>query len=263
MMPSHVRGTPSFRGWPRLPRAGNLGHVPPAASRLATESPMTCAPALLVVAASVAAVVAAPPPTARKAVADTYHGVTVTDDYRWLEDWNDKDVQAWSDAQNAYARSVLDKLPGVDRPPRAAHEDHGGQDQSLRGAGRPRRASSSPCAASRPSSSRSSSSCRRRTSPSEAACWSTRTSSTRRARRRSTGSSRRPTASWSRCRSRRAAARSGDVHVFDVATGKQIGRGRSRASTAARPAATWPGRRTARASSTPATRAAASGRRRT
>jgi prolyl oligopeptidase len=54
-----------------------------------------------------------PPPTAKRPVTDTYHGVRVTDDYRWLEDWNNKEVRAWSDAQNAYARSILDKLPGT------------------------------------------------------------------------------------------------------------------------------------------------------
>ncbi|HLW66059.1 MAG TPA: prolyl oligopeptidase family serine peptidase [Gemmataceae bacterium] len=57
---------------------------------------------------------AAPPATPKKPVTDTYHGVAVTDDYRWLEDWNDKNVQKWSEAQNAHARSVLDKLPGVE-----------------------------------------------------------------------------------------------------------------------------------------------------
>jgi prolyl oligopeptidase len=55
-----------------------------------------------------------PPATKKQPVSDTYHGVTVTDDYRWLEDWNNKDVKAWSEAQNAYARGVLDKLPGVE-----------------------------------------------------------------------------------------------------------------------------------------------------
>jgi prolyl oligopeptidase len=57
---------------------------------------------------------ASPPATKKMPVSDTYHGVTVTDDYRWLEDWNNKDVKAWSEAQNAYARGVLDKLPGAD-----------------------------------------------------------------------------------------------------------------------------------------------------
>lgn len=46
------------------------------------------------------------PPTTRK--------LPVVDDYRWLESWDDPEVKAWSDAQNAYARSILDRLPGVD-----------------------------------------------------------------------------------------------------------------------------------------------------
>jgi prolyl oligopeptidase len=55
------------------------------------------------------------PPATRKApVTDTYHGVAVSDDYRWLEDWNDPAVRAWSNAQNQYARLILDSLPGVD-----------------------------------------------------------------------------------------------------------------------------------------------------
>jgi prolyl oligopeptidase len=61
-----------------------------------------------------ATAIAAPPAAPKKPVTDTYHGVAVTDEYRWLEDGNDKDVQKWSEAQNAHARSVLDKLPGVD-----------------------------------------------------------------------------------------------------------------------------------------------------
>src|SRR5262249_37506105 len=54
-----------------------------------------------------------PPETARLPVVDEYHGEKVTDPYRWLEDWNDAKVKAWSEAENAYARSVLDHLPGV------------------------------------------------------------------------------------------------------------------------------------------------------
>jgi len=56
-----------------------------------------------------------PPATPKRPVADTYHGVEVVDDYRWLEDWSDAEVQAWSEAQNAYARSVLDALPNVEQ----------------------------------------------------------------------------------------------------------------------------------------------------
>jgi prolyl oligopeptidase len=52
-----------------------------------------------------------PPETTRLAVTDTYHGVAVRDPYRWLEDWSDPDVRAWSDAQNTYARAALDALP--------------------------------------------------------------------------------------------------------------------------------------------------------
>lgn len=48
-----------------------------------------------------------------QSVDDTYHGVTVADPYRWLEDGKDPKVAAWSDAQNVYARSVLDRLPQV------------------------------------------------------------------------------------------------------------------------------------------------------
>ncbi|HVX61985.1 MAG TPA: prolyl oligopeptidase family serine peptidase [Pirellulales bacterium] len=57
---------------------------------------------------------AAAPPTAKKPVVDVYHGVKVRDDYRWLEDWNDPKVQAWSTAQNVHARAYLDNLPHVD-----------------------------------------------------------------------------------------------------------------------------------------------------
>lgn len=54
-----------------------------------------------------------PPAAEVRAVRDVYHGVEVDDPYRWLENWNDPKVRAWSDAQNAYARGILDRLPGV------------------------------------------------------------------------------------------------------------------------------------------------------
>jgi prolyl oligopeptidase len=54
-----------------------------------------------------------PPATEVRDVIDIYHGVKVTDPYRWLEEDDDPDVVRWSDAQNAYARSILDNLPGV------------------------------------------------------------------------------------------------------------------------------------------------------
>ena len=56
----------------------------------------------------------APPPTPKKPVTDTYGKVTVTDDYRWLEDFTDPPVKAWAAAQNRYARAFLDTLADRD-----------------------------------------------------------------------------------------------------------------------------------------------------
>jgi prolyl oligopeptidase len=61
----------------------------------------------------VASALVAAPPTAKKPVVDNYHGVSLTDDYRWLEDGASKTVQDWSNSQNVFARAFLDKLPGV------------------------------------------------------------------------------------------------------------------------------------------------------
>jgi prolyl oligopeptidase len=52
------------------------------------------------------------PTTEKRPVADSYHGVTVSDDYRWLEDGAAPEVKAWTEAQNAVARAHLDRLPG-------------------------------------------------------------------------------------------------------------------------------------------------------
>ncbi|HUL80142.1 MAG TPA: prolyl oligopeptidase family serine peptidase [Vicinamibacteria bacterium] len=54
-----------------------------------------------------------PPPTRRAPVEDRYHGVSVVDQYRWLEDASSPEVTAWTEAQNRYTRSVLDALPGA------------------------------------------------------------------------------------------------------------------------------------------------------
>jgi prolyl oligopeptidase len=51
-----------------------------------------------------------PPATPKKPVVDEYHGVKVSDDYRWLENWDDPAVRAWSDAQNDRTRNFLDAL---------------------------------------------------------------------------------------------------------------------------------------------------------
>jgi prolyl oligopeptidase len=57
------------------------------------------------------ALLAQPPAAQKRPVTDNYHGVTVTDDYRWLENSADPAVKAWSDAQNLTARKYLDGLP--------------------------------------------------------------------------------------------------------------------------------------------------------
>ncbi len=51
------------------------------------------------------------PPTPKKPVTDVYHGVKVVDEYRWLEDFHDPAVRAWADTENRYARAYLDGLP--------------------------------------------------------------------------------------------------------------------------------------------------------
>lgn len=51
-----------------------------------------------------------PPVTERRPVIDELFGTKVTDDYRWLEDWENADVKRWSDAQNAFARAHLDAI---------------------------------------------------------------------------------------------------------------------------------------------------------
>jgi prolyl oligopeptidase len=52
--------------------------------------------------------------TPKKPVTDTYGKVTVADDYRWLEDFSDPEVKQWAAAQNARARAFLDALPDRD-----------------------------------------------------------------------------------------------------------------------------------------------------
>ena len=53
----------------------------------------------------------APPVTPKRPVTDEYQGVKITDDYRWLENWDDPEVKQWSAAQNARSREYLDHLP--------------------------------------------------------------------------------------------------------------------------------------------------------
>ena len=54
------------------------------------------------------------PFTEKKRVTETLHGVTLHDDYRWLEKKNDPEVTAWEEAQNKFTRSYLDRLPQLE-----------------------------------------------------------------------------------------------------------------------------------------------------
>ena len=51
------------------------------------------------------------PQTPKKSVSTDYQGVTVEDSYQWLEQDDDPQVRAWSDAQNQRTRKYLDNLP--------------------------------------------------------------------------------------------------------------------------------------------------------
>lgn len=79
----------------------------------------TCVVALsLASAMSVAAAESRYPATARQPVTDTYHGVSVVDDYRWLEEDASADVKRWAAEQNAATRRYLDGI--AQRPEIAA-----------------------------------------------------------------------------------------------------------------------------------------------
>ena len=70
-----------------------------------------------------------PPATKAEPVKETLHGVEIVDPYRWLEGDNSDpksagkvtpEVAAWTDAQNAYTRAVLDHLPRPRRRSKSA-----------------------------------------------------------------------------------------------------------------------------------------------
>ena len=51
------------------------------------------------------------PETPKRPQTDTYHGVDIVDDYRWLEDADDPDVVTWTEAQETLTHSLIDHLP--------------------------------------------------------------------------------------------------------------------------------------------------------
>ncbi|MBW7675232.1 prolyl oligopeptidase family serine peptidase [Chryseobacterium chendengshani] len=51
------------------------------------------------------------PATPEKAVVDNYFGTTVTDNYRWMEDLKNPEVQSWFKAQSNYSNSIIGRIP--------------------------------------------------------------------------------------------------------------------------------------------------------
>jgi len=66
----------------------------------------------LLLAAHVALAADTPPVAPLRPVTDTYFGTAVVDNYRYLENLKDPQVQAWMHAQADYTRAQLEKLPG-------------------------------------------------------------------------------------------------------------------------------------------------------
>jgi prolyl oligopeptidase len=56
-----------------------------------------------------------PPFSAIEPVTELFHGVSVTDPYRWLEDQNSPRTRHWIEEQTRFARACLDQIPGRDR----------------------------------------------------------------------------------------------------------------------------------------------------
>ena len=51
-------------------------------------------------------------PQARKVEqVDNYHGISVKDPYRWMEETNSADTQAWIEAQNKITNAYLETIP--------------------------------------------------------------------------------------------------------------------------------------------------------
>ena len=78
-----------------------------------TKSLFSATLAAALLAASGAAWSADAPPVAPvRPVTDTYFGTPVVDNYRYMENLSDPEVQHWMKAQANYTRKVLDNIPG-------------------------------------------------------------------------------------------------------------------------------------------------------
>ena len=58
-----------------------------------------------------------PPPTERQDVTETFYGQSVTDPYRWLENWHEAKAAQWLKAQDNYTRAIeMMKCAGAEYP---------------------------------------------------------------------------------------------------------------------------------------------------
>jgi prolyl oligopeptidase len=54
------------------------------------------------------------PDTPQRPVIDTYHGIKVTDEYRWLEDMTNPEVREWNGKEDSLSRAFLEAIPDRD-----------------------------------------------------------------------------------------------------------------------------------------------------
>ena len=57
----------------------------------------------------------APPAAERQDVTETFFGQSVSDPYRWLENWREGKAADWLKAQDTYTRSALTSIPGREK----------------------------------------------------------------------------------------------------------------------------------------------------
>src|SRR5215831_3495157 len=102
------------RRYRQLPCAQPLRSVSRKAESSMHWSRLGRLPCAAIVALAVAGAVSAAefdyPETPKRPVSEEFHGVTVVDDYRWLEDDNAAEVKEWVAAQNALARKYFDGI---------------------------------------------------------------------------------------------------------------------------------------------------------
>lgn len=72
------------------------------------------------------------PPTEKKPTSEKFFDTTVTDDYRWLENFSDPAARLWVSSQNAFSRSILDGVHDRQKIAARLKELYGGNSVSYR-----------------------------------------------------------------------------------------------------------------------------------